>query len=60
LENIVSVEQKLGKKSKPPMTRKGLYISEALVAKVNALASEHESSFSEVIVTIVAEYFSGE
>ena len=56
----MSIEEKLGKKSKPPMTRKGLYISEALVAKVNALASEHESSFSEVIVTIVAEYFSGE
>ena len=56
----MSIEEKLGKKSKPAMTRKGLYISEELVAKVDAMATLHESSFSEVIVTIVAEYFSGE
>ena len=55
----MSIEEKLGKKSKPAMTRKGLYISEELVAKVDAMATLHESSFSEVIVTIVAEYFSG-
>ena len=53
----MSIEEKLGKKAREPMTRKGLYISEALVAKVDALAAAHESSFSEVIVTIVAEYF---